>query len=157
MAGRAVVDTLDKRLKVMHRIARKYCDHYELHEGRFEEDELVNQMWLSKRVRNAQFEHHVARAALNAVFSYFRHEIKRHQHKSLESYDYATEVMLDLLKMDMEGLIEDLTRTQKLIIKLKCERFNLIEIGRVVGVSEAAVRKHLNRIDPERFKQWIAA
>jgi len=154
----AVVDTLEKRLTVMHRVAKRYASHYDHHVGRFEEDELVNQMWLSPRVRKAQFEHHVARAALNALFSYFRHEIKRHNHEHLESYDCHTEILLDLLKMDMEELIRDMTRTQKLIIKLRCERFTLDEIAKVVGVAgESSVRKHLSTIDKERFKQWIAA
>ena len=155
MAYSDVVDTLDKRLTVIRRIAHKYAKDYGPHIRRFQEDELVNEMWLSPRVRDAQYEYHLVRSALDAIFDYFRHEIKRYEHEEIYD-DVPSKVMLNILKMDMEKLCQGLTRTQKLIVKLSCDGFNRSEIAKVIGLKgESGVRTHFDIISRKPFWQWV--
>jgi len=145
--------TFEQKHKLLHQISWRYVGRI------WEHDELVNQMWLYEKVRQARTRQELVRAGFDAMFKYFRHEIKRNKHEKFddkELFDNVTQIMLDLLKMDMDELCKGMTRTKKLILKLKCDGFTLKEIAKVVGLkSRAGVMSHINTINREPFKEWL--
>lgn len=128
--------------KVLSRITRRYVG------WRFEHDELINQAWLSPYVRNAQTEHHLVRAGLNAVCDYLRSELGRYKPKlpqHLTSEPLVEDRGRDVW-MDFDAMSSGMSRTQKLIIKLRADWFNDTEIGRIIGITSSRVGQLANPV-----------
>ena len=148
MASRKII-SLEQRLGVLHRIARRYAG------WRFEEDELVNQMWLSPYVRTAEYEHQLVRAGKNAMFDYFRKELGHTE--GLPNYGEPTaEDVCEDIWIDWDSMSGHLNRTQKLVIKLKYDWFTMPEIARVAGLCINGVRHAMKSANFDKMKKWVA-
>ena len=145
--------TFEEKYDLLRAISYRYVN------WAFDHDELVNQMWLHEKVRKETERSKLVRAGFDAMFMYFRREIKRNRHEEFddkELFDNVTQIMLDLLKMDMDELCKGMTRTKKLILKLKCDGFSLSEIAKVIGLkNKTSVQTHVNTIDREPFREWM--
>lgn len=147
MASRRII-SLAQRLEVLHRISRRYVG------WRFEEDELVNQMWLSPYVRAAEFEHQLARAGRNAMFDYFDHELRKYEGPSSFEAEPTVEDVCEDVWMDWSCMSSNLNRTQKLVIKLKSDWFTMPEISKIVGLCANGVRHAMKSANLEKMKKW---
>jgi len=149
MASRPIKGLAD-RLCVLQKIAWRFVS------WRFELDELVNQMWLSKAVRIAEQEHHLARAGRNAIYDYFRSQFGRTERKS--PVETPKEMIEDAMPVDFSEICKGLTRTQKLILRLRSDWFSWSEVAKVIGISKTNTRYQFANIPiSDQLAEWGAA
>ena len=141
-------------MKVLRRTASKYVS------WRFELEELVNQMWLSKAVRMAEYEHHLIRAAKNAFWDYLRNQLGRNVNKQAQQLTNEP-VLEDTIEdsdvwMDFDSMTKGYTFTQRIIVKLRADWFTWPEVAKLTGLSETNARYKLSTVDKEPIERWAA-
>ncbi len=147
------ITNFNQRIEVLRRISRKYVS------WRFEWDELVDQMWLSRNVREAQWEHQLVRVGLNAMFDYFRNELGRYKPKPTPqrlTNDPILEDDMDDTWMDFDSMSKGWTFTQRVIVKLRADWFTWPEVAKLTGLSRSNARYQLSTSDKGKLREWAA-
>lgn len=141
------IESFEHRLNILKKMAYKHASN------RFMPYELMNEMWLRPQVRKAQSVPFLMIAARNAMWDYFRMQLgkrgeKKPHHVTLDPLleDKIAEIAEIDAKMDFDSAISRLSRTQKLILKLRADFFTYREIGKIVGVSACRIQQLLHPI-----------
>ena len=153
MASRRI-ESFEHRFKVLRRTAHKYIS------WRFELDEIVNQMWISKAVRRAEYEHQLVRAAKNAFWDYLRSQLGRTVNKQAQQLTNEP-ILEDTIEdsdawMDFDSITKGYTFTQRIIVKLRADWFTWPEVAKLTGLSETNARYKLSTVDKEPIERWAA-
>jgi len=113
--------------------------------NRYEIDELVNEAWLSRHVRETQQRWKVFVAGRWAMLNYIRQEERRNRKVFFVSFKNLTDqewyyhdpttkdkYIFEYLD-EVARLTRGFTRTQKLVFDMRMQGYTLKEIGRFVG------------------------
>jgi RNA polymerase sigma factor (sigma-70 family) len=144
---------LEEKIEILRCVARRFKTN------RFEIDELVNEAWLRKNIREANDASYLSMAGKSAMIDYMRtntgfklkHRCYFHQHNLFEdghqiiqpsSHDPSEVAFFD----ELNYTIRNFTRTQKLITKAILSGITMRSIGKIIGCSESNVSQIWSRL-----------
>lgn len=148
--------SVDEKQHILRWTAKKYTGWHT--SGRYEIDELINEAWLNIEVRNTQERWKLFIAARWAMLSYMRRQQKSWRQSRIYTHPLINEEGKYIVEPriipfnsidfrdDMERMCHDLTRTEKLVLKLRLEGLPWKQIAKAIGFNFKYSDNHVGQI-----------